>query len=156
MDIASLVILLAQIAVAVHALRSGRPLWWLAVILFFPVLGALIYALVEILPEMRAARTIRRFGGEVVKAVAPDSELHRHAEELAVCGSVQNKLAMAQECTARGHFDEAITLYESAREGQFAQAPDVLLGLARVRFLNGEPQDAAYYGLLKREWPRRG
>jgi hypothetical protein len=56
-----------------------------------------------------------------------------------VCGSVQNKLALAQECTARGHFDEAIKLYESAREGQFADAPDVLLALARVRFYNGEP-----------------
>ena len=142
MDIAGLVVLLAQIAVAVHALRTGRPLWWLAVILFFPLLGALIYFLIEILPEMRAGRSIRRFGGEVAKAVTPNAELHRRAEELAVCGSVQNKLALAQECAARGHFDEAITLYESAREGPFAQAPDVLLGLARVRFLNGEPQAA--------------
>jgi hypothetical protein len=55
---------------------------------------------------------------------------------------VQNKLALAQECMARGHFDEAITLYESAREGPFTAAPDVLLGLARARFANGEPQAA--------------
>jgi hypothetical protein len=142
MDVASIAILLAQIAVAVHALRTGRALWWLAVILFFPLLGALIYFLVEILPELRAGRGISRFGSDVVKAVMPDAELHRRAEELAVCGSVQNKLALAQECTARGHFDEAIGLYESAREGPFAEAPDLLLGLARVRFYNGEPKAA--------------
>jgi hypothetical protein len=142
MDIASLVILLAQIAVAVHAVRSGRSLWWLAIILFFPLLGALIYFLVEILPELRAGRGIRRLRHDVVKTVMPDAELHRRAEELSVCGSVQNKLALAQECTARGHFDEAIKLYESAREGPFAEAPDLLLGLARVRFYNGEPKAA--------------
>jgi len=142
MDIASLVVLLAQIGVAVHALRTGRSYWWLAVILFFPLLGALIYFLVEILPELRATRSMRRFGSDVAKAVTPNAELHRRAEELSVCGSVQNKLALAQECMRRGHFDEAITLYESAREGPFAAAPDVLLGLARARFANGEPQAA--------------
>jgi hypothetical protein len=142
MDIAGLLILLAQIGVAVHALRTGRPLWWLAVILFFPLLGALIYFLVEIVPELRAGRAIRGFGSDIVKTVVPNAGLHRRAEELAVCGSVQNKLALAQECTARGHFDEAIKLYESAHEGQFENAPDVLLGLARVRFYNGEPQAA--------------
>jgi hypothetical protein len=142
MDIAGLVILLVQIGIAVHALRTGRPLWWLAVILFFPLLGALIYFLVEILPELRASRAIRGFGGDIVKSVVPNAELHRRAEELAVCGSVQNKLAQALECASRGHFDEAIKLYESAREGPFAEAPDLLLGLARVRFHNGEPQAA--------------
>jgi hypothetical protein len=142
MDIAGVVILLVQIGVAVHALRTGRALWWLAVILFFPLLGALIYFLVEILPEMRSGRALRGIGSDVAKAVAPNAELHRHAEELAVCGSVQNKLALARECMARGHFDEAIKLYESARDGPFAAAPDVLLGLARARFHNGEPKPA--------------
>ena len=142
MDIAGLVILLVQIGIAVHALRTGRPLWWLAVILFFPLLGALIYFLVEILPELRGSRAIRGFGSDIVKTVVPNAELHRRAEELAVCGSMQNKLALAQECTARGHFDEAIKLYESAREGPLADTPDLLLGLARVRFLNREPQVA--------------
>jgi hypothetical protein len=142
MDIAGLVILLMQIGIAVHALRTGRPLWWLFVILFFPVLGGLIYFLVEILPELRSSRAIRRFGSDIVKTVVPNAQLQGRAEELAVCGSVQNKLALAQECTARGHFDEAIKLYESAREGPFAQAPDLLLGLARVRFFNGEPKAA--------------
>jgi hypothetical protein len=142
MDIAGVVILLVQIGVAVHALRTGRALWWLAVILFFPLLGALIYCLVEILPEMRSGRAFRGIGSDVAKVVAPNAGLHRRAEELAVCGSVQNKLALARECMARGHFDEAIKLYESAREGPFAATPDVLLGLARARFHNGEPKVA--------------
>jgi len=142
MDLVGLAVLLLQIGIGVHAVRTGRSLWWLLVILLFPLIGGLIYFLVEILPEIRAGRAIRRLGGDIVKTVNPDAGLHRRAGELAVCGSIQNKLALAQECIARGHFDEAITLYESAREGQFVDAPDVLLGLARARFQNGEPQAA--------------
>jgi len=142
MDIVGLAVLLLQIGISVHAVRTGRSLWWLPVILIFPLVGGVIYPLVEILPEIRAGRAIRRLGGDIAKTVNPDAGLHRQAAELAVCGSTQNKLALAQECMARGHFDEAITLYESAREGQFADAPDVLLGLARARFRNGEPQAA--------------
>lgn len=142
MDLLGLGLLLLQIALAVHALRTGRSLWWLAAILFFPLLGCLIYLLVELLPEMRANRTLNRFGSDIAKTINPDSGLHRRAEELAVCGSIDNKLGLARECVARAHFDEAIKLYESAREGQFVNAPDVLLGLARARFLNGEPAPA--------------
>jgi hypothetical protein len=142
MELIGLAILLAQIGIAVHALRTGRPLWWLFLILFFPLIGIAIYALVEILPTLGSGRAVQRLGGDIAKAIHPDGALHRRAGELAVCGSIDNKLALARECTARGHFDEAISLYESAREGQFVDAPDVLLGLARARFLNGEPAPA--------------
>jgi hypothetical protein len=142
MELIGLAILLAQIGIAVHVLRTGRPIWWLFVVLFFPLIGMAIYFLVEILPALRSSRAVHRFGGDIAKTVNPNGTLHRRAEELAVCGSIDNKLALARECMARGHFDEAITLYESAREGQFVNAPDVLLGLARARFLNGEPAPA--------------
>jgi hypothetical protein len=142
MELTGLAILLAQIGVAVHVLRTGRPIWWLFVVLFFPLIGMAIYFLVEILPTLGSSRTVHRLGTDIAKTVNPDGALHRRAEELAVCGSIDNKLALARECTGRGHFDEAIKLYESAREGQFFNAPDVLLGLARARFLNGEPAAA--------------
>jgi hypothetical protein len=142
MELVGLALLLAQIGIAVHVLRTGRPLWWLLVVFFFPLLGMAVYFLVEILPGMRSSRAVHRLGNDIAKTVNPDGALHRRAKELAVCGSVDNKLALARECTARGHFDEAITLFERAREGQFVNAPDVLLGLARARFLNGEPATA--------------
>ena len=142
MELIGLAILLAQIGIAVHVLRTGRPIWWLFVVLFFPLIGMAIYFLVEILPALRSSRTVHRFGGDIAKAVNPDGTLHRRAEELAVCGSTDNKLALARECMSRGHFDEAITLFERACVGQFAVVLVVLFGLARARFLNGEPAAA--------------
>jgi hypothetical protein len=81
-------------------------------------------------------------GQDIVKAMNPDRDLKRRAEELDICGSVENKLKMADECVERGMFDEAIRLYEGARNAQYEFAPDLLYGLARARFFNGDPADA--------------
>ena len=132
------VIILLQLSVVYHAFKTGRPYYWIFVIMAFPVMGCLIYFLVEILPGSRQERGLRKFGHDIAKAVNPDRDMKRHAEELAICGSVENKLKLAEECVERGMFDEAIQLFESAREGQYLHAPDLLYGLARARFFNGE------------------
>jgi hypothetical protein len=138
MPILGFLVLAVQICVVVHAFRTGRPYWWIFVIMAFPLIGSLIYYLVEIMPGSRQERGLYKIGGDIAKAINPNKEMHRRAEELAICGSTQNKLQLAQECVERGQFDDAIALYESAREGQYVDAPDLLLGLARARFFNGD------------------
>jgi hypothetical protein len=138
MPIIGVAILALQIGVVVHAFRTGRPYWWIFVIMAFPIIGSVIYYLVEVAPGGRQERALLKIGRDISKAVNPDRELHRRAEELAICGSMQNKLSLAEECTERGSFDDAIHLYESAREGQYVNAPDLVLGLARARFFNGD------------------
>lgn len=139
--IGGLVILL-QVTVMIHALRTGRPYYWVFIIMAFPVLGCVIYFIIEMLPGSRQERRLKNIGQDILKAVNPDRDFKRRAEELEICGSVENKLKMADECVERGMFDEAIRLYEGARNGQYEFAPDLLYGLARARFFNGDPADA--------------
>jgi hypothetical protein len=81
--------------------------------------------------------------------------MQRRAEELAICGSVENKLKLADELVERGMFDEAIELFKSAREGQYYFAPDLLYGFARARFFNGEHLEARkLLGDLQQHAPR--
>lgn len=143
--IGGLVILL-QVTVLFHAMKTRRPYYWIFIIMAFPVLGCVIYFIVEILPGSRQERQMQRIGRDILKAVNPDRDLKRRAEELEICGSVENKLKMADECVEQGMFDEAIRLYEGARTGQYEFAPDLLYGLARARFFNGD--HAAARGLL--------
>jgi hypothetical protein len=44
---------------AVHALRTGRPIFWLMILFFFPFLGSVVYFIVEFLPEMRVGTSCR-------------------------------------------------------------------------------------------------
>lgn len=152
--IGGLVILL-QVTVLIHALRTGRPYYWVFIIMAFPVLGCVIYFIVEMLPGSRQERRLKNIGQDILKAVNPDRDFKRQAEELEICGSVENKLKMADECVERGMFDEAIRLYEGARNGQYEFAPDLLYGLARARFFNGDPADARELLIaLQRRVPR--
>lgn len=148
-------VLLLQISVMIHAMKTGRPYYWIFIIMAFPVIGCLVYAIVELLPGSRSERGLKKFGSDIAKSLNPDRDMRRHAEELAICGSVENKLKLAHECVERGMFDDAIRLYESAREGQYVNAPDLLYGLARARFFNGEHATArGLLQLLQTEAPK--
>jgi hypothetical protein len=136
MPILGLVVLAIDIFTIMHALRSGRPYWWIFVIFSFPLIGSALYYAIEVAPGSRSERAIMRIGSDIARAVNPDKELQRRANDLEICGSVSNRISLAQECTERGMFDEAIRLYTSGREGQYANAPDLLLGLARAQFFN--------------------
>jgi hypothetical protein len=149
------VIFLLQLTVVYHAFKTGRPYWWIFVIMAFPVMGALIYFLIEVMPGSRSERGLKKIGNDIVKAINPDRDMKRKAEELAICGSVENKLKMADELVERGMFDEAIDLYKSAREGQYYFASDLLYGFARARFFNGEYLEARkLLGELQEHAPR--
>jgi hypothetical protein len=149
------VIFLLQLTVVYHAFKTGRPYWWIFVIMAFPVMGALIYFLIEVMPGSRSERGLKKIGNDIVKAINPDRDMKRKAEELAICGSVENKLKMADELVERGMFDEAIDLYKSGREGQYYFASDLLYGFARARFFNGEYLEARkLLGELQEHAPR--
>jgi hypothetical protein len=155
MPIMAGIVVLLQLTVVYHAFKNRRPYYWIFVIMAFPVLGALVYCLVEVLPGSRPERNLKKIGNDIVKAINPDREMKRRAEELAICGSVENKLKLAEELVERGMFDEAIQLFQSAREGQYYFAPDLLYGFARARFFNGEYLEARkLLGELQTHAPR--
>jgi hypothetical protein len=123
-------------------------------ILLFPLLGSVFYFLYEVAPGSREQRRVLKFGSDIVKAIQPDKELQRRAAEMEVCGSIANRVSFAAECTERGMFDEAIRIYRGAREGQYQNAPDLLLGLARAYYFNNQPTEArATLGELRNHHP---
>lgn len=132
MPIIAGLVLLIQFSFVFHALRSGRPYWWVFIIMGFPVMGCLIYYLVEVFPHSREHRQVHKTARKLVKALQPDADLKRRAEELEICGSVDNKMAMAKECIEHQMHAEAISLYESCMHGPFAGDGNLLFRLAHT------------------------
>ena len=64
-------ILVLQVLLAIHTARTGRMQPWLYIIVFLPGIGCLLYAIVELLPELMGGRTGRRVTAGVVQAVNP-------------------------------------------------------------------------------------
>lgn len=142
MPILALAVIALQIFMAVHVVRSGNSCWWLSIILFFPLIGSLIYFFVEVAPALQVSPKVVRVDQErwrraAAAAQAPDISARRVAD-VVNNGSVNNKIVLAEECVVQERYAEAIRLYESAREGYFVNAADLLIGLARARFAHGD------------------
>src|SRR5512134_114851 len=95
-----------QICFVVHALRTGRPTYWVFVIMAAPVIGCVAYYFVEVFPSTRgsveAERAVTSAIRNIGKAVDPTRDLRQRAADVETCGSVENRLALARECMAAG------------------------------------------------------
>jgi hypothetical protein len=132
-------ILLAAITVIIqacfiyHVFKTRRPYWWAFIILSFPVIGCLVYYFVEIFPGTQEARKTEKLARSIGKKVGSDAAFARRVEEVEICGSVDNKIALAQECMDRGLHEDAARLYRGCMEGLYADDPHLLLGLATAQ-----------------------
>ena len=134
LSFSGLFLLGVQIACAVHAGKTGRPFFWIYIILFVPMLGMLAYVAVEILPELVRGRTARRAASGVGRVLDPGRGLREAERRLAMTPTVGNKVAVAEAYLATGRAAEAIALFRETLVGVHATDPSLMLGLARAYF----------------------
>jgi hypothetical protein len=142
MPIIGAIVVLIQFCFAFHVLKTGRPYWWIFIIMAFPVMGCVIYYFVEVFPGSREARKASRAARALAKALEPDADLRRRAEALAICGSVDNRIALAGECMSHRMYDDAARLYESCLNGTYASDGVLLFGLAKAAVEGGNWEKA--------------
>ncbi len=136
--IALVVVVGLQLACAVHVVRSGRPLYWLFLILAFPAVGCLIYVAVAVLPDLVGSPAAQQAAQATRRAIDPERDFRRLAERLEVTDTVENRQALAEECLRLGRAGEAIELYRAALTGMHAEDPWLRLGLAKAKFAAGD------------------
>jgi len=154
MPLALALSVLIQVCFVVHACRSGAPRYWVLVILAFPVAGCLAYYFLEVFPRTREAATARRAARRLARSFDPHRELRARTDELEACGSVDNRVALAEECLASGLADEAVKLYRSTLAGAYEGDPHLRFGLARALVEHAAWDDAAdAVARLRRDHP---
>lgn len=142
MPVIGAVVLFIQLCFAYHALKTGRPYWWLFIIMGFPVAGSVLYYFIEVFPASRESRRAERAVRSIVKSFDPDKDLRARVADLETCGSVDNRVALARECSARGMHGEAVALYRSCLTGVHAGDPDLRFGFAGALLQAGAFEDA--------------
>jgi hypothetical protein len=137
MPLFGLVILL-QIACVVHAIRTGRNQLWIYVIIFLPAAGCLAYLVAEILPQLFGSRTARNVGRGARRMLDPEADLRRHADDLALADTIDNRRNYAAALVQHGRSAEAIQLLEQALTGIHQDDPGLLHDLAQATFAGGD------------------
>jgi hypothetical protein len=127
-------IYLIQIGLIVHALRTGRNMYWVLILIIAPGIGGLAYFIVELLPDLMNNWRTRRALRGVRKALDPGADLRQRQRQHRLSGSVDAARHLASELIASGHYAEAIQHYESALTGLYEHDPDLMLGLATAQF----------------------
>jgi hypothetical protein len=149
-----LILLLIDVVLIVHAAKTGRFSPGGFVILFLPGFGALAYVLVELLPEWFGSVQGQHARRRVVSTLDPDKRYRQLSDDLEITDTIANRSALAEECLARGRFEEALGHYEHILALPMGDEPVFTFGKARGQFGLGHPQDAvATLDLLRERWP---
>jgi len=148
MEFLPILVIAIQILFAVHVVRSGRPIFWIFVIVFVPLIGCAIYFFVAVLPDMTGSRAARAATDDLVRTVDPGRDLRRLRDAYETTDTIDNRRALADEYVALGKPKEAIGLYEGALVGVHKDDPVLLHGLARAQFAIGDYEAAI--AVLKR------
>jgi hypothetical protein len=128
---------------AIHAIRSGRQMYWLLILFSFPLLGSVVYFFAEYLPELRFNRTARGAAQAVKAFVDPDREMREAQRAYDQVPTVAHRIRLAQALLGKGDAPSAAAQFRECAQGAFANDPDVLTGLAEAEFACGNASAAA-------------
>ncbi len=136
MPILALLHFAVAIFFAIHAVRSGQGLYWVFILLMFPLLGSLVYCFAIWMPEMSQSRGARKALRTVKHALQPTRELQDAKLALEQSDSLRNRLALGDALMAQKQWPAALEQFEAAlaRDGD---APDVQARVAEASLWTG-------------------
>ena len=127
---------LVQLGLIVHVFKTGRPYWWIWILLIAPAIGGLAYVLIELLPALRAP------GGATVSWKPRAWRIHELRAAIEETDTVQLRLTLAAELLAAHRPAEARAVAEDCLHGVFRDDPHTLAAVARHRLEAGQFNDA--------------
>lgn len=125
---------------AIHALRTGREMYWLFILFMFPLLGSVVYFAVVFLPDARLQRGARKAGALLQKTVDPGRDLRAAQHAFDLTPTAHNQVALAGALLGAGKTDEAVAQYDACLRGPFANDSEIILGAARAKLALGQAQ----------------
>lgn len=123
-----------QIACAVHVVRTGRPMYWIFILLIGSYIAVAIYLFAEVIPNMRNDPGARRAVRNIRDRIDPERQKRLASTRLDAADTLANRNALAEQSLLSGDYQQAAELYKSALKGLYQTDPDLMLGLAKAQF----------------------
>jgi hypothetical protein len=150
----ALVIVLLDISLIYHASRTGRLQPWAFIILMVPLIGALAYIAIELVPEWLNGPGVQQARKRVANKLDPEKQYRELCDRLADADTIANRAALASECQKVGRFDEAERHYDHILKLPMGEEPIYALGKAQAQFGRNRPAEAlATLDDLQKRWP---
>ncbi|MFP5391518.1 MAG: hypothetical protein ACLGI6_08235 [Gammaproteobacteria bacterium] len=121
---------------AVHAVRTGREMYWLFVLFSFPLLGSLVYFAAVFLPHSRIERGLVQAGRKLEQTINPGRQLREAQDAFDLTPTAHNQMVLARALLDAGKVQEAVTQYDACLRGPFAKDPEIALDAAIAKLAN--------------------
>ncbi len=127
---------------AIHALRTGRPIYWLFILFSFPGLGSIVYFFVEYLPSNKLNRSVQQVSKSALKLLDPSRELRDAEEAFDLTPTVQNRIRLASALDHAGQYAAAAAQFDACLDGPFANDLELCFMAANAKLHNNSPVEA--------------
>ena len=127
---------------AIHALRNGRPIYWLIVLFSFPVLGSIVYFLVEYVQTNKLNQGVQQVSKSALKLLDPSRELRDAEHAFDLTPTVQNRIRLASALDEVGKFEEAAAQFDACLDGPFANDLELCFMAAKAKLHNQQASEA--------------
>jgi hypothetical protein len=156
MPILALLHFAVAIFFAIHAVRTGQGLYWVFILLMFPLLGSLVYCFAIWMPEMSQSRGALKAFRTVKQTLQPTRALQDAKLALEQSDTVRNRLALGDALMQQKQWTAALEQFDAALVRD-PDAADVQARTANAALWAGQPQRALSLteALLARKPPHR-
>jgi len=123
--------LIFSVLMCIHAVRTGRELYWLMIIIMLQPVGGLVYLFTQFLPEAMGNSGVRRLGQAARETLDP-TKAYRDAKAASDDSpTVGNRMRLAQAAFELNRYDEAEQLFREAAHGIHEDDETLLMGRAQ-------------------------
>ncbi len=134
------VVAIAQLACLVHAYKTGRPYWWLWIILGFPGLGVVAYVLLEARPSFGRLD----YQALLWRLKSPRQRIAILTRQLEESTTIKNRLVLADALHEDGQFDRECIVLADGLVGPFKDDAPLRLRLVAAQLDAGRTAEAAH------------
>lgn len=127
---------------AVHAMRTGREMYWLLVLFSFPILGSVVYFFAIYLPQSRLEQTIGKAGKVVRNTLDPGRALREAQRDFDLAPTAHHQVRLATALLDAGQVKEAVEQFDACLRGPFAGDAEIVMAAAQARLAYGKPEAA--------------
>jgi len=135
-------ILLVQMYCLYHAYTSNTDRKWFWIIIFFPIIGSLIY----LYDTFFNRNNIDNISEGVKNAFISNYKIDKLEKQLKYSDTVSNKTELADEHFLAGNYDRSLTLYKSCLNGVHQEDSKILSRILNILYLQKDYQSAINYG----------
>lgn len=126
---------------AIHAIRSGRELYWLLILFLFPLLGSLVYFFAVFLPELKSGRlhyglnkVANKVANVAVTSLDPGRELREAKAAFDFAPTAKNQWRYADALLAADRIAQAVAQFEQCLQGPSGRDLEIQFAAANAHF----------------------